>query len=76
LGELAASIAHEVNQPIAGTLINAQVALRWLGAETPDLDEVRKALDRIARDSVRASAVVGRIRVGRTAWTSMQRSGE
>ena len=76
LGELAASIAHEVYQPIAGTLINAQVALRWLGAETPDLDEVRKALDRIARDSVRASAVVGRIRVGRTAWTSMQRSGE
>jgi C4-dicarboxylate-specific signal transduction histidine kinase len=62
LGELAASIAHEVNQPIAGTLINAQVALRRLGAETPDLDEVRKALDRIVRDSVRAGAVVGRIR--------------
>ncbi len=62
LGELAASIAHEVNQPIAGTLINAQVALRWLGAERPDLDEVRKALDRIVRDSIRAGAVVGRIR--------------
>jgi len=62
LGELAASIAHEVNQPIAGTLVNAQAALRWLGAETPDLDEVRKALDRIVRDSVRAGAVVGRIR--------------
>ena len=62
LGELAASIAHEVNQPIAGTLANAQAALRWLGAETPDLDEVRKALDRIVRDSVRAGAVVGRIR--------------
>jgi C4-dicarboxylate-specific signal transduction histidine kinase len=62
LGELAASIAHEVNQPIAGTLANAQAALRWLGAETPDLDEVRKALERIVRDSVRAGAVVGRIR--------------
>jgi signal transduction histidine kinase len=62
LGELAASIAHEVNQPIAGTLANAQAALRFLGAETPDLDEVRKALDRIVRDSVRAGAVVGRIR--------------
>ena len=62
LGELAASIAHEVNQPIAGTLINAQVALRRLGAERPDLDEVRTALDRIVRDSLRAGAVVGRIR--------------
>jgi signal transduction histidine kinase len=62
LGELAASIAHEVNQPIAGTLANAQAALRFLGAETPDLDEVQKALDRIVRDSVRAGAVVGRIR--------------
>jgi signal transduction histidine kinase len=62
LGELAASIAHEVNQPISGTLANAQAALRWLGAETPDLDEVKEALDRIVRDSVRAGAVVGRIR--------------
>jgi PAS domain S-box-containing protein len=62
LGELAASIAHEVNQPIAGTLLNAQTALRWLGAETPNLDMVRRALDRIVRDSVRAGAVVGRVR--------------
>jgi nitrogen-specific signal transduction histidine kinase/PAS domain-containing protein len=62
LGELAASIAHEVNQPISGTLANAQAALRFLGAQTPDLDEVKKALDRIVRDSLRAGAVVGRIR--------------
>jgi C4-dicarboxylate-specific signal transduction histidine kinase len=62
LGELAASIAHEVNQPIASTLVNAQAGLRWLGAEPPDLVELRKALDRIVRDSLRASAVVSRIR--------------
>ena len=62
LGELAASIAHEVNQPIAAALINAQAALRWLGFETPELEEVRKALERIVRDTIRAGAVVGRIR--------------
>ena len=49
MGQLAASIAHEVNQPIGATVTNAQVALRWLGARTPDLDEVRQALDQIAR---------------------------
>jgi len=62
LGELVASIAHEVNQPIAGTLASAQAALRWLGAETPNLDNARESLDRIVRDSIRAGAVVGRIR--------------
>ena len=60
LGELAASIAHEVNQPIAGTLASAQAALRWLGAETPNLDKARESLDRIIRDSARAGAVVRR----------------
>src|SRR6202034_960391 len=50
LGELVASIAHEVNQPIAGTLASAQAALRWLGAETPNLDNARESLDRIVRD--------------------------
>ena len=43
-GQLTASIAHEVNQPIAATVANAQAALRWLGAEPPNLDEVRQAL--------------------------------
>ena len=59
---LAASIAHEVNQPIAATVANAQAALRWLGAEPPNLDEARQALRRIARDGDRAGAVVGRVR--------------
>src|SRR5208337_4688259 len=51
-----------VNQPIAATVTNAQAALRWLGAEPPNLDEVRQALGRIVRDGDRAGAVVQRIR--------------
>ncbi len=62
MGQLTASIAHEVNQPIAATLTNAQAALRWLDAKPPDLDEVRQALGRIVRDAGRAGAVVQRIR--------------
>ncbi len=62
MGQLTASIAHEVNQPIAATVTNAQTGLRWLGAERPNLDEARQALDRIVRDGARAGAVVGRIR--------------
>ena len=62
MGQLTASIAHEVNQPVAATVTNAQVALRWLGAKPPNLDEVQHALGRIMRDGNRAGAVVGRIR--------------
>jgi PAS domain S-box-containing protein len=62
MGQLTASIAHEVNQPIAGILTNAQVALRYLGAELPKLEKAREALGRIVRDSTRAGAVVHRIR--------------
>ena len=62
MGRLTASIAHEVNQPIAATITNAQAALRWLGAKPPNQDEVRQALGRIVRDSDRAGAVVQRIR--------------
>ena len=62
MGQLTASIAHEVNQPIAATVANAQAALRWLGAEPPNTDEARQALGRIARDGDRAGAVIGRIR--------------
>jgi PAS domain S-box-containing protein len=61
-GQLTASIAHEVNQPIAATVTNAQAALRWLDARPPDLDEVRQALARIVRDAHRAGDVIGRIR--------------
>ncbi|HXO90962.1 MAG TPA: ATP-binding protein [Stellaceae bacterium] len=61
-GQLAASIAHEVSQPIAAALTNANAARRWLAAEPPDLEEVRQALGRIIRDGRRASDIIGRIR--------------
>jgi PAS domain S-box-containing protein len=62
MGQLTASIAHEVKQPIAATISNAQAGLRWLIREPPDLEEVRQALAWIAKDGKRAGDVVGRIR--------------
>ena len=62
MGELSASIAHEVNQPIAATVTNAQAALRWLRAQPPDLDEVRASLSRIVEDGQRAGNVISGIR--------------
>ena len=62
MGELSASIAHEVNQPIAATVTNAQAALRWLRAQPPDLDEVRASLSRIVEDGKRAGNVISGIR--------------
>ncbi|MEA2809435.1 MAG: hypothetical protein QOJ17_3576, partial [Rhodospirillaceae bacterium] len=62
MGQLTASIAHEVNQPIAGAATNAEAALRWLKARPPDLEEVRLALGRIVKDAHRAGDVIGRIR--------------
>ncbi|MEA2465177.1 MAG: hypothetical protein QOJ98_2924, partial [Acidobacteriota bacterium] len=62
MGQLTASIAHEVNQPITGVVTNAQAALRWLGAQPPDLEEVRQAIDAILKDGTRAGDVIGRIR--------------
>jgi PAS domain S-box-containing protein len=62
MGELAASLAHEVNQPITGAIINANVCLRKIQQKEPDLDEVRAAVVRMVRDAQRAADVVGRIR--------------
>ena len=62
LGELAASIAHEVNQPIASVVTNADAAVRWLDARPPDLAEIRQALDAIAYDGQRAGQILSRIR--------------
>ena len=62
MGQLAASIAHEVNQPITGVVTSAHAALRWLGSQPPDLDEVRYCLDYIIKDGNRAGDVAGRIR--------------
>jgi PAS domain S-box-containing protein len=62
MGQLTASIAHEVNQPIAATVTNADAALLWLAAQPPDLGEARQALGRIIKDGKRAGDVIGRIR--------------
>jgi C4-dicarboxylate-specific signal transduction histidine kinase len=61
-GVLSASIAHEVNQPIAATATNAQSALRFLDGRPPNLEEVRLALADIITDSDRAGRIIGRIR--------------
>jgi PAS domain S-box-containing protein len=62
MGQLTASIAHEVNQPIAATVTSAQAALRWLRAQPPNVGEVDQVLSRIVKDSTRAADVLGRIR--------------
>jgi C4-dicarboxylate-specific signal transduction histidine kinase len=62
MGQLAASIAHEVSQPIAATVINADAAMRWLGRQPPELEEVRQAIDQVIKDGHRAGEVIGRIR--------------
>ena len=62
MGELAASIAHEVNQPLAGVVSNASAGLRWLAGEVPNVEEVREGLQRIVRDGKRAGEVIARIR--------------
>jgi len=61
-GQLAASISHEVAQPVSASITNANTALRWLAAEPPNLEEAREALNRILRDGRRASDIIGRIR--------------
>ena len=63
VGELATSIAHEVNQPLTAVATNADAALRWLAGATPNLEEAREALGRIRRDGNRASDVIARIRM-------------
>jgi len=62
LGELAASVAHEVNQPISGVVSNGSACLRWLGRDVPDIEEAREAARRIVRDGKRAGEIIARIR--------------
>ena len=62
MGQLLASIAHEINQPMAATVTNASAGLRWLAAQPPQLEEVRQVLGRIVKAGNRASDVIGRIR--------------
>jgi PAS domain S-box-containing protein len=62
MGELAAAIAHEVNQPLTAIVTNANFSLRQLKGATPNLDELRTAITEIVNDGTRASAVISRIR--------------
>ncbi|WP_201456039.1 PAS domain-containing sensor histidine kinase [Bradyrhizobium macuxiense] len=62
LGELAASIAHEVNQPLAAVVTNAAACLRWLDRAPPDLNEARGAAEAIIKDGKRAGEVIQRVR--------------
>jgi PAS domain S-box-containing protein len=62
MGELAASIAHELNQPLSGVVVNGNACLRWLAGESPNLEEARENARRIVRDGKRAGDIIGRIR--------------
>jgi C4-dicarboxylate-specific signal transduction histidine kinase len=62
MGELTASLAHEVNQPIAAVVTNADACLRWLAGETPNLEEARAAAARIVKDGARAAEIISRVR--------------
>jgi PAS domain S-box-containing protein len=62
MGQLSASIAHEVNQPIAATLMNAGTAGRWLARQPPNLEGAKQSIDRIISDGKRAAEIVSRIR--------------
>jgi len=62
MGELASSIAHEINQPIGAIVTNSNAVVRWLGQTRPDLKSAEEAMDWIVRDANRAAQVIGRIR--------------
>jgi C4-dicarboxylate-specific signal transduction histidine kinase len=63
MGELTASLAHEVNQPIAAAVTNANTCLRWLTRDQPDVEEARAAAMRIVKDGTRAGEIISRIRL-------------
>ena len=62
LGELTASIAHEVNQPLAGLVNSAHACLNWLASRPPDIEKAKQSVDRIIRDGIRASEIIHRVR--------------
>jgi C4-dicarboxylate-specific signal transduction histidine kinase len=62
MGELAASLAHEVNQPIAAAVTDANTCLRWLTRDHPDVEEARQAASRVVKDAARASDIIIRVR--------------
>jgi PAS domain S-box-containing protein len=62
MGQFTASIAHEVNQPLAALLTNAETALRWLARQPPDLEKAKPSIERLINDGKRAADIVSRIR--------------
>ena len=71
-GELTASIAHEVNQPLAAMVTNANAALRWLNNKTPDLSEVSAALNGVVSAGHRASNSTHRAASSRRYWAAQR----
>jgi PAS domain S-box-containing protein len=63
MGELTASLAHEVNQPITAAVTNANTCVRWLAGDTPNIEEARDAAIRSAKDGTRAAEIISRIRL-------------
>lgn len=63
MGELTASLAHEVNQPIAAAVTDAKTCLRWLARGEPDVEEAREAAARVVKDATRAAEIIGRTRL-------------
>jgi len=62
IGELAASLAHDIKQPITAAIVNADACKRWLDASAPDLTEAREAASQMVRDATRAADIVDRVR--------------
>ena len=62
MGELTASLAHEVNQPIGAAVTNASTCVRWLAADTPNLEEARAAAMRVVTNGKRAGEIISRVR--------------
>jgi len=62
MGAMSASIAHEINQPLAAIVANGNAGLRWLARATPDLEEARAVFKRIVEDGNRASQVIASVR--------------
>jgi PAS domain S-box-containing protein len=63
MGELTASLAHEVNQPIAAAVTDANTCLRWLTRDQPDVEEAREAASRVVKDATRAAEIIARVRL-------------
>ena len=74
MGELTASLAHEVNQPIAAAVTDANTCLRWLTRDQPDVEEAREAASRTVKDATRAAEIISRIRLTFTKSTPQRES--